>query len=331
MGDTMGNNRTIEVLKILYYQSDEQNPITMSTIISELVKSNIKANRKTIYNDFKIIDEQTPYEVIQTKGARANYHLSNRLFEMAEVKLLIDAVQCSKFISVNKSKELLGKFEKLISNHEHKSLNRQVLIDRRNKSSNNQILYNVDKIYGAIANNKRISFQYFDYDWNYDKVYRKNGELYDVYPVCLVWDDNKYYLVSYTKDKLDTTNYRVDRMLNVELGITDDGERKSVDIAEYSKEVFNMFSTSRKREVELSIDNSYGKMINQVIDQFGDEIIFAPLVEEQHFKCKITIDVAITFFGWLSNYKGAIQILGPADVLEEYIEFLKDNLNKIKR
>ena len=323
-------SRTIEVFKILLRQSNEQNPITMNMILEELGKVGIKANRKSVYNDFKLIDKQTPCEVITTKGAKASYFLSDGLFEMAEMRLLMDAIQCSKFISTSKSELLVQKFEKLVSRHDYKELSNQIAIENRNKSSNKQIFINVDTIYKAIGSNRLVTFQYFDYNWKHEQIIRKDGKEYTVYPLFLLWEDNKYYLVCYTQNKSGISHYRVDRIINIKTGIIDLSYSRNIDIAKYSKEVFSMFSSSEKREVVLAVDNSDGKMLNQIFDQFGDDIIFAPMEKEYWYKCKFIVNIAVTFFGWISYYEGKIQIIEPGDVKKQYVEFLTRNIDSIR-
>ena len=323
----MKPNRTIEVFKILLHHSNEQNPISMNEILEKLKGAGLKANRKSVYNDFKLIDLQTPCEVIQTKGARASYFLSDSVFEISEIRLLIDAIQCSKFISTSKSESLIRKFKRFISVHDEEMLKGQIALEGRNKTSNTQLFNNVDEIYRAIGSGRMISFQYFDYNWNREKKLRKDGRRYNVYPQFLTWEENKYFLVCYTQNKKGISHYRVDRMLDVQSGKIDlSYNAPSIDIAVYSKEVVNMFSGSEKRQIVLCVDNSDGKMINQVFDQFGDGIEFSLTKKAEWYRCTVDVYIAITLFGWISHYKGKIQIIGPEEVKSQYVDFLKCNL-----
>ena len=330
-GQSMKLNRTIEVFKILLQKSNEQNPITMSEILEELSEVGLTANRKTIYNDFKLIEMQTPCEVIPTKGARANYYLSDGIFEVAEVRLLTDAVLCSKFINPSRSKKIIEKFERLISVYDREMLGEQNAIEKMGKSSNMEVLNNVDKIYKALASKRSVSFQYFDYNWKHERVLRRGGRSYRVRPLFLMWADNKYYMMSNISGKSGEFVYRIDRMVNILLEkIELDYIETSVDIASYSKEVFSMYSSEQKRKIVLTIDNSDGQMINQIYDKFGEEVQFEQANKEEWYKCELTIDIAVTFFAWLSQYEGKIVVTEPTEVKEQYLAFLQNNLDGAK-
>lgn len=202
--------------KILMEQTDEEHTITVPEMIAELSKLGISAERKSIYDDLEYL-QLFGLDICSKKTRTTNYYIASRDFELPELKLLVDSVQASKFITRKKSMELISKIEKLTSHENAKKLQRQVFITNRVKTVNEQIYYNVDKIHEAIAANKQITFKYFNLDVNKKKVYRKDGGLYTESPVSLTWDDENYYLITY-KEKYDSyTHYRVDKMEMIEL------------------------------------------------------------------------------------------------------------------
>ena len=157
--------KLIYLLKILNEKSDENNSLTVNEIILELNFYNIKAERKSIYDDIEVL-RQYGIDIVTKKSKRTSYFVANRLFELAELKLLVDAVQCSKFVTHKKSHDLIKKIESLTSKQQAQSLHRQVHVVNRVKSINESIYYNVDSLHSAIALNKKVSFKYFDYNIN---------------------------------------------------------------------------------------------------------------------------------------------------------------------
>ena len=317
----------LEVLKIMHQLTDEKHHLSIKDIVKKLNEQGIKANRKTIYNDFRYINEQTGFEVVGSRGANSCYFLSGRQLEVAELKLLIDAVQCAQFISVKKSEALIERLSVLASKFDATQLSRQISIEGRSKSNNEQILYNVDILNEAIIEKRRVTFQYFDYNYKLEEVFRRDEKGYNMFPVCLMWADNKYYLVTYSFSGNQYYHYRVDRMKMLEKGeIENRNIEKILNVANYSKEVFHMYA-GQKKEVELLVDET---MINQVVDHFGLEVEFQLTSQPDVYVCKQVLEVSSTFFSWLSQYNGSIQILNPRNVQEEYINFLEKNLGKIK-
>ena len=192
------NQRTklLYLKKILLEKTDEQNPITMTEIISELAVYDIHAERKSIYNDLEIL-RQFGLDIETVKGKVRGYYIENRQFELPELKLLVDAVQSSRFITEKKSEGLISKLSSLTSQAHADDLKRHIFVTGRPKSINEQSYYSVDAIHSAINSGKKIMFKYFDYDVHKNRVFRKDGSVYQVTPVTLCWDSDKYYLVAY--------------------------------------------------------------------------------------------------------------------------------------
>ena len=214
-------------LKCLYLRqfllenTDEAHPVTVSQMIDYLARHDIAAERKSIYDD---IDGLRSYglDIEYRKAQDGGFFIAIREFQLPELKLLVDAVQSSKFLSLRKSNELIAKLEKLASRHEAQALRRQVYVTHRIKNMNESIYYNVDALHSAIAAGSRITFRYFDWDMNGKKKYRHEGKRYRISPWALLWDDENYYLVGYDAEHAERRHYRVDKMES----ITQTGEER---------------------------------------------------------------------------------------------------------
>ncbi len=298
--------------KILMEQTDEEHTITVPEMIAELSKLGISAERKSIYDDLEYL-RLFGLDICSNKTRTTNYYIANRDFELPELKLLVDSVQASKFITHKKSMELISKIEKLTSRENAKKLQRQVFITNRVKTPNEQIYYNVDKIHEAIAANKQITFKYFSLDVNKEKVYRKDGGLYIESPVALTWDDENYYLITY-KEKYDNyTHYRVDKMESIELAENDRIlSDKQFDLSHYSKTMFQMFNGD-ETDVSIEFDND---LVGVVFDRFGTDIMIVKK-DENHFACHVKVAVSPHFLSWIMSFGKKAKILSPKNVIDE--------------
>lgn len=315
--------KLLYLLKLLNERTDEENTMTINDMIAELDRYGITAERKSIYDDLEAL-RQYGLDIETRKSKTTDYFVTSRLFELPELKLLVDAVQCSKFVTHKKSNELIKKIESLTSHKQALSLHRQVYVSNRVKTINESIYYNVDRLHAAIAENKKVSFKYFDYDIKKEKVYRKNGDKYTVSPYALSWDDENYYLITFSTKYNDFTHYRVDRMTEINL-IDEDRDplpdREHFDIAEYTKKVFNMFS-GEEVKVQLQFDNS---LVNAVIDRFGKDIVIGE-IDESSFYIWIKVAVSSTFFAWISQFGNKVKVLSPQTVVDQYKNCLKEIL-----
>lgn len=305
--------------KILLEQTDEEHTLTVPEMISELGKLGICAERKSIYDDLEYL-RLFGLDICSNKTRTTNYYIASRDFELPELKLLVDSVQSSKFITHKKSMELISKIEKLTSRENAKKLQRQVFITNRVKTLNEQIYYNVDKIHDAIALNRQITFKYFNLDVNKKRVYRKNGDLYTESPVALTWDDENYYLITYKKKYDNYTHYRVDKMEAIELS---DSARvlsdKPFDLSGYSKATFQMFG-GKETDISIEFDN---ELVGVVFDRFGTNI---PIVktQENRFVCHVKVAVSPHFLSWIMSFGKKAKIISPASVAEEMHKLAKD-------
>ena len=294
--------------KILWENTDEDHKITVNEIIHQLKGYGISAERKAIYSDIELL-QQYGLDIICEKQQANNYFVGGRDFELPELKLLVDVVQSSKFITYKKSRELIKKIERLCSKYEAKTLNRNVVVTDRVKAMNESIYYNVDAIHNAIQENKQIRFRYFQYNVDKEIEFRRNGEYYEVSPYALSWSNDHYYLIAYYERYNDISNFRVDRMKNIE---RIEKKRKCTEgfkdfnIADYSNKIFRMYSGEVER-VKLQFDNS---LINVVLDRFGKNVNIYNK-NEDCFCIMVDVIVSNTFLGWLFMFGNKVKILSP--------------------
>lgn len=317
-------------LKCLYLRqfllenTDEAHPVTVSQMIDYLARHDIAAERKSIYDD---IDGLRSYglDIEYRKAQDGGYFIANREFQLPELKLLVDAVQSSKFLSLRKSNELIAKLEKLASRHEAQALRRQVYVTHRIKNMNESIYYNVDALHSAIAAGSRITFRYFDWDMNGKKKYRHEGKRYRISPWALLWDDENYYLVGYDAEHTERRHYRVDKMES----IAQTGEERlgkelfaGFDPAAYSRKVFGMYG-GEPQKVTLRFESS---MSNIVFDRFGRELILTP---DREGGFTVTVDVVPSpqFFAWLTGLGAPVKILSPQPIVQQFCDYLQSVLD----
>ena len=311
--------KLLYLLKILTEKTDENHPISMPNIIAELDRYGISAERKSLYDDLEAL-EIYGADICSVKGKNAGYFLASRDFELPELKLLVDSVQASKFITKKKSMELISKLEKLASNHEAMHLRRQVFVTNRVKAVNEAIYYAVDRIYDAISQNKKISFRYFEWTVDKEKRYRKDGERYIETPVTLSWDDENYYLITYKEKYKGFTHYRVDKMTDLEiLDEVREMPEDSFDPADYAKKVFGMFG-GEETAVEVKFKNS---LAGVVIDRFGEEV-FIRKTDDDCFIARFKVAVSPQFFSWIMSFGNRAEIVAPDDVRKKMCELLKE-------
>ena len=311
--------KLIYLAKILMEQTDEEHTITVPEMIEELKKLGIPAERKSIYDNLESLS-LFGLDICSTKTKTTNYYIGSREFELPELKLLVDSVQSSKFITHKKSLELISKIEKLTSRENAKKLQRQVFITNRVKTLNEQIYYNVDKIHEAIAKNRQITFKYFNYDVDKKKVYRKNGELYKESPVALTWDDENYYLITFKKKYDSFTHYRVDKMEGIEIS---DEERtlsdKPFDLSEYSTTMFQMYG-GKEEDVSIEFEN---ELVGVVFDRFGKDVPIRKS-DKNHFICKAKVAVSPHFLSWVMGFGKRAKIVTPKEVAKEMRDLAND-------
>lgn len=311
-----GMNRRLRILyllKIFKERTDDEHSLSTQQLIKELLQYDISIERKTLYSDIHMLNDYGIDIVMDNVGRDRLYHMGSRDFELPELKLLVDSVQASRFITEKKSKQLIDKLERLTSIYEGKQLERQVYVSGRIKTENESIYYNVDKLHNAINQNVRIHFQYFQWSVDKERVLRHNGRLYKVSPWALTWDNEKYYLVGYNEDDDAIRHYRVDKMLNIELThqlrIGQD-KFDAFNLATYTNKLFGMFDGEEKN-VRLRVKNDFAGII---IDRFGTDIDINK-TDDNWFEVDITVAISDQFLGWIISLGENVEIVSPDEVV----------------
>lgn len=322
-----GNNKLklLYLMKFFQENSDEDHAVTMQDILEYLNGYGITAERKSLYADIETLRQFG----IDIGGYKENrqyfYKLLSRDFETAELKLLVDSVQSSKFITAKKSNELIKKLENLSSKHQSSLLSREVIVAGRVKAINESILYNVDTLHLAISKKKKIAFSYFNWDVNKKPVLRHDGARYEVSPFAMCFDNENYYLVAYDTEASQIKHFRVDKMLDIEiLNKRREGSAdfKSFDMAAYARKTFGMWD-GKEENVKLLCDNS---MAGVIIDRFGLDTPFIKKGKEQ-FEAKIKVAVSKQFLSWVISLGGGVTITGPKAV----VTMMKEEVKRLQK
>ena len=301
--------------KILQENTDANHDITLQEIIDKLDANGVTSERKSLYDDLAQL-ENFGFQIEKKQyGKSFHYKIVKRDFELAELKLLVDSVQAAKFISEEKSNELIRKIEHLSSRHEASQLQRQVYVSGRVKTMNRDIMGNVDAIHNAIANNAKISFQYFQWNVKKEMELRRDGQRYLVSPLGLSWDDENYYLVGYDSETESIKHYRVDKMLKIK---AESARRegfhkfKQEDMAVYAKKMFSMFDGEDKL-VSLLCENQFAGIM---IDRFGKDIHLMT-TDQDHFKMTVKVATSNHFIHWIMALGDGVRITGPKEVEDQ--------------
>lgn len=317
-------SRILYLMRILEQYTDEEHPLTTNQLIDKLQDDyGISAYRTTIAKDIVALKE-FGIDVVTVHSTQCKYFIGSRKFELPELKLLIDAIESSKFITAKKSENLIEKIHTLTSKGQITKLKRNNCVIERIKPDNEQIYYIVDAINDAINTGKQISFQYYEYSGLKKKVLRNKGEVYKLSPYKLLWSGDYYYVIGYSEKKSKVINFRVDRIA----ATPDILEKDSIpmpadfDLENFTKEVFFMFSGD-KVQVDLRCDNS---LMKTMIDRFGEDVTTLAY-DMTSFRLITEVSASPTFFGWVFGFAGKVQILGPENVKEQYKQMIANANN----
>ena len=315
--------KPLYIMNYLLQNSDEDHLVSMSQLIEHLAAHGIPSERKSVYDDIEAL-RVFGLDIVQGgSGKNAGYYIANRSFELPELKLLVDSVQSSKFITHKKTATLIKKIETLASIHEAQLLNRQVYVKNRIKTMNESIYYNIDAIQSGISQNKKIQFKYFEYTVQKTRHYRKDGAFYVVSPFAMTWDDENYYLVAFDSQAGIIKHYRVDKMTEISSTEEDrDGlvAYQALDMAVYARKVFGMFS-GEEESVQLRFENH---LVGAVLDRLGQDV-FIIADGDDHFTVRADVVVSPQFFAWVTGFGAAAQIIGPDDVVEK----MRQHINSV--
>ena len=312
--------KLLYLMKIFLERTDEEHQMTVQEMLSALSEYNVAAERKSIYSDIESL-KLYGLDIEKHQSKQFGYYLASRQFELPELKLLVDAVQSSRFITHKKSGELIKKLSSLASVHQSKQLSRQVVTASRPKAINESVYYNIDAIHAAINAGLKISFKYFDYSVNKTRVYRRDGEPYLQTPLALCWNDDKYYLICYSAKYDSFVHFRVDRMSNVsvcnENEKADIIDKKRFNVAEHIKSVFGMYGGKVVR-AKLRFDK---ELINAVLDRFGAEVRLIPHGEQ--FEINVEVSESTVFLSWIIQFGDKAEIISPESLRESMRELLQ--------
>ena len=314
--------------RIMLEKTDDDHMIDMSEIKTALEAYGVTADRKSLYDDLEALRVLGVDVIGEKVGRNYYYHVGGKQFEIAELKLLVDAIQSSKFITEKKSKELIKKLTDMASHYEATQLKRQVVVQGRVKTMNESIYYFVDDVHRAIAENKKIRFEYMKWNEQKKMVRRKDGS-YIVSPWALTWDDENYYLIAFDEEAGCIKHFRVDKLKSIEvLDELREGkeEFKAFNLAKYAKMSFGMFG-GKSTKVKITFDN---EMAGVFIDRFGRDISIYPA--DKKGWSEITVDVAMSdqFLGWIFALGPKVKILSPEDVVDRYKKELNEMLKLYK-
>ena len=309
----------ILVIRDLLLETDELHPLTVADFIAALKERGIEAERKSVADDLLALSEYGMDIESVAVGKRKGYYLASRMFEPAELKMLVDSVQAAKFLSPKKTRGLIKKLAALSSRGEAALLRRQLYISDRGKTDNESIFYNIDAIHGAIGEDREITFVYWQYDLSKKRVPRKSGARYRVSPFALVWDDEYYYLIAYDAEDARIKHYRVDKMNRITIADTERQGKDvfaSLDMSVYTSRNFSMFAGE---EADVVLDCDAG-VIGVIVDRFGADV--SVHADGDRFTAFVKVAVSEQFFGWIAALGGAVRIVSPQPVKDRFLALL---------
>ncbi|MBO5911937.1 MAG: WYL domain-containing protein [Clostridia bacterium] len=318
--------RIIFLIDILTKYTDEDHLLNSTQIIDKLKAYGIEAERKTVYSDINALIDSGTLDIEQVGGRYGGVHVLSRKFELPELKMLVDAVQASKFITKKQCASLIKKISEFSSVYDEKKLSRSVYIYDRATEHSKNAYYMIDSIHTAISENRSILFQYTEMTPKKERYKRHKGEFYAVSPYALLWRDENYYLVAFHHDSQTIRHYRVDKMENV---IISDSAREGTEVfdnaalAKYSSNVFEMFGGD-EYVVHFRCDNA---LAGAMFDRFGTEL--QTYDHGDYFEFYAPVQISVRFFGWVFGFDGGLQILSPQSVVDDYKKQLEKVRNSI--
>lgn len=321
--------KLLKLMEILRQETDEDHPLKTAVICEKLVSMNISCDRRTLHKDMKVLNDHG-FEVMSLliDHERA-YYVADRSFSVPEIKILIDAVQAASFITEKKTAELIDKIADLGGSNRASILKDNIVHFNTRKHHNEAIYYDVDSLEEAIRTDKKVIFRYFDVDENGQRVYRRDGHHYVVEPVALVFNEDNYYVVTYSSRFDGTANYRVDRMEQVEIideDITEKAKELRNSVAGYTESVFKMYG-GESNDVTLQFDQ---KLIGIVYDKFGEKTKMIR-INDTICEANVKVQISPTFWGWLFQFGGLMAIKCPEKLKDEYLNQAVSLINQYGR
>ncbi len=307
--------KLLKIMEILRQETDEDHPMTKTCLSARLVSMNISCNIRSLNRDIKLLNEQG-YEIMERLvGHEKGYFVCDRSFSLPELKILIDAVQAASFVTDKKTTELIDKIAELGGSHRGALLKSNIVTFNTRKHSNETVYYTVGYLEEALQKNRQVAFKYFDLDENGQRVFRKDGDLYIMEPIALVFNNDNYYFLGYDSELEMEKTFRVDRIECAEIlkkatSKTARARRKKV--AKFTEETFKMFN-GEPEEVRLRFDD---KLIGAVYDKFGENVKMQR-IDDNTIETTAQIRIAPTFWGWVFQFGGMMKIAGPEAIKGE--------------
>ena len=313
------------LLDILMKYTDEDHPLAAAELCEQLMQKGILTERKTIYRDVSALSD-CGFEILHTRLPKPGYFLASRDFELAEVRLLMDAVLAAPFITSKKTLELTGKLRNLLSCFQADKVFKQVYVEQRIKFENEEIYYIIDALNTAISNKKKIQFCYYHRVILDNQVQFDEGREFVISPYALIWSNDKYYLAG-NYDKYDTVgNYRLDRMKHITITHEDvrpisevSSYKDFFDVSDYLKKSFNMYN-GEQEQIELYCANS---ILETIVDKFGSNLSFVRK-DDEHFCVQANVCVSDGLIEWLMQYGNRIIVNKPNSLRERLVDKIKE-------
>lgn len=308
--------KLLKLSELLRQETDEQHPLTTQRICALMEDAGIPCDRRVLSKDISLLND-IGIEVLETwVGKSKGYYIEDRGFSVPEIRILIDAVQAAGFITEKKTEQLIDKMANLGGTHRAEILKNNIVCFNTRKHSNEGIYYNVDALGNALQQQKKVIFRYFDIDINGQKAYRREGHHYVAEPVALVFNEDNYYVITYSTKYNNTANYRVDRMDSVEM-IDEDISEKAVqlrsEVGKYTEQAIKMYGGTLQ-SVELEFDS---RLTGAVYDRFGENVEMSA-ADNDKIRATIQVQLSPTFWGWLFQFGKQMKIISPNEVIEEY-------------
>lgn len=314
--------KILYLIDILSKYTDEEHLLNATQIINKLKKYGVSAERKSIYSDINLLCDADILDIEHVGGRNGGFHVLSRKFELAELKMLVDAVQSSKFISNKQCTSLINKLSEFVSVYDEGKLRRTVYIHDRIQDKDKNAYYLIDAIHEAITANRAIKLQYTDISPDKKRIKRHNGEFYEISPFSLIWRDEFYYLIAYHHDSEMIRHFRVDRMENpsiLEMPRKGIDEFEKVSLTKYSSNVFEMY----KGEEYMVHFRANNHLAAAMFDRFGMGLKTYPRGDK--FEFYAPVQTSVRFFGWVFGFAGELEILSPQNVVDEY----KNQINNV--
>lgn len=315
--------KLLKIWEILRQETDEAHPMSSVELLERLEAIDIKCDRRTLYADIQALNE-SGYKINCNRRKTNEYFVERREFSMAEIQILMDAVQAASFIPEEKTALLVDKIAELAGSRKAEAIKKNIVAFNTVKSHNEDIFGTVATITQALEQDKKIEFLYFDYDTNKRRIYRKENKVYKVNPVATIFSNDKYYLLCYDDKHGNPSHYRIDRMAEMKISSENIVPSKLSElcaIQKHKKQLFGMF-TGEECEVSFEADNS---LIDTVLDKFGFDTRLS-VRNNQTFSFSATVQLSPVFLGWCCSFGDKLKVTGPETVLKH----LKEHLDKLK-